>query len=82
MMNFHTGKINSFDKKQVRLTGSLSLPLRVGECAFIRQQNQTLSTTTVIQILEVSEYGVTFETCNTVYRLKYTTFPVTGVMCA
>lgn len=82
MMNYSIGKINSFDKKRVLLTGSLSLPLRVGECAFIRQQGQTLSTTTVIQILEASEFGVTFETCNTVYRLKYAMFPVTEVMCA
>lgn len=74
---------SSLEKKQIVLTGSLSLPLRIGERAFILCQNQALSTTIVKQILEVSECGVIFETCNTIYRLRYATFPVaTEVMCA
>lgn len=70
-------------KKQVALTGYLSLPLRVGERAFIRHGSQTIITSTVKTILEVSADGVVFETCNTMYSIVYALVPLESeVMCA
>lgn len=70
-------------KKELNLTGTLSLPLRVGERAWIYAQNQIITTSVVKQILEVSETGIRFETCNFVYRLDYARLPMRhGVMCA
>ena len=72
-------------KKQTILTGTLSLPLRIGERAWIRQTNQCITTSTVQKIWEVSEDYIIFETCNTIYRLQYARLPVgmaAEVMCA
>lgn len=70
-------------KKQVALTGYLSLPLRVGERAFIRHGSQSIVTSTVKTILEVSADGVVFETCNTIYSIVYALVPLESeVMCA
>nr|WP_217936759.1 hypothetical protein [Enterocloster clostridioformis] len=77
-------KINSIEQRELSLTGTLSLPLRLGERALIFQgTSQSILTSPVKEILEVSSYGVVFRTCNTIYRLSYTTAPnETGVMCA
>lgn len=83
MMNQKIVSMNDVEKKQVALTGFLSLPLRVGERAFIYHGGQTIATSPVNQILEVSEDGVIFETLNTLYTLVYTTIPLKNeVMCA
>lgn len=77
-------KITSIEPREISLTGTLSLPLRLGERALIFQgTSQSILTSPVKEILEVSSYGVVFRTCNTIYRLSYTTAPnETGVMCA
>lgn len=69
-------------KKELHLTGYLSLPLRVGERAWIIS-NGIHPTSEVEKIWEVSESGVLFETKNIIYRLNYTTANAkTGVICA
>ena len=77
-------KMNCVKKREIELTGTLSLPLRVGERALLLQgSQQSLLTSPVKEILEVSSYGVVFQTCNTRYRLSYTTIANTNeVMCA
>ena len=71
------------EKKQVALTGYLSLPLRIGERALICHGCQTIMTSTVKTILEVSADGVVFETCNTIYSIVYALAPLESeVMCA
>ena len=71
------------DKSTVTMTGILSLPLCIGEHAWIRTSCQFFTTSLVLKILEVSEDGIKFETCNTIYHLKYTVIPSeSGVMCA
>ncbi len=75
--------IHKTEKKQVALTGFLTMPLHVGERAWIHHGSQTISTSPVKQILEVSADGVVFETMNTIYSLIYTFIPIeTEVMCA
>lgn len=75
---------NTRNEKTISLSGFLSLPLRVNERAFILQGGQnSILTSTVKEILEVSSSGVVFRTCNTLYRLSYTSVPNTNeVMCA
>lgn len=70
-------------KKELHLTGYLSLPLRVGERAWIISNLGIHPTSEVEKIWEVSESGVLFETKNIIYRLDYTTANAkTGVICA
>lgn len=71
------------EKKKVALTGFLSLPLRVGERAFINHGSHSIMTSTVKIIVEVSAEGVIFETNNTIYSISYATVPEESeVMCA
>ena len=80
-------------KKELHLTGylslplrvgeHLSLPLRVGERAWIISNSGIHPTSEVEKIWEVSESGVLFETKNIIYRLNYITANAkTGVICA
>ena len=75
-------KLTNQKKKHQLLTGTLSLPLRVGERALISYGSQIITTTPVLRILEVSTDGILFETCNTIYELQYIFNPITEVMCA
>ena len=78
IMTLHTTK-----KKEYHLTGVLSTPLHLGERAWIYSCSQTFATSPVQSILEVSENGVVFETCNSIYRLSYTRVPMEmEAMCA
>lgn len=54
--------LHTTQKKEYVLTGILSLPLHLGERAWIYSYNQTFATSPVQSILEVSENGVVFET--------------------
>lgn len=83
-MNEHkNAQLGSTPKSTVTITGTLSLPLRPGERAWFRTSQQLFMTSTVQTILEVSESGVKFETCNTIYDLEYKTiFNESGMMCA
>lgn len=56
--------LHTTQKKEYVLTGILSLPLHLGERAWIYSYNQTFATSPVQSILEVSENGVVFETCS------------------
>ncbi len=70
-------------KKNYRiLTGALSLPLKVGERAWICYGSQTITTTPVQCIWEVSPDGLLFETYNTIYQLNFISEANTEVMCA
>ena len=54
-----------------------------GRTGVIYSYNQTFATSPVQSILEVSENGVVFETCNSIYRLSYTRVPMElEAMCA
>ncbi|MDO4275084.1 MAG: hypothetical protein Q4D16_15555 [Eubacteriales bacterium] len=75
-------KLSERKKKKQILTGTLSLPLRVGERAWICYGSHTITTTPVVHIWEVSTEGILFETRNTVYELNYIFNPNTEVMCA
>ena len=53
------------------VTGLLCRPLKLHEKAQIRSGSHTFSTSPVTQILEVSLYGVVFETEDVLYHLTY-----------
>lgn len=75
--------ISNIDKKAITVTGTLFLPLRIGERTWISTQTHTFMTTAVERILEVSRNNIVFETRNTQYNLKYENIPnETEVMCA
>ena len=75
--------ISNIEKKAITMTGTLFLPLRIGERAWISTQAHTFMTTAVERILEVSGNSIVFETRNTRYTLKYENVPnETEVMCA
>lgn len=84
MTNQKVKRISPMSQKETTLTGTLFLPLRVDERALILQGNrQSVLTSPVKEILEVSSYGVVFRTCNTTYRLSYMPVPNENeVMCA
>ena len=63
--------------------GRGSTPVLPDGGAWIYSYNQTFATSPVQSILEVSENGVVFETCNSIYRLSYTRVPMElEAMCA
>lgn len=75
--------ISNIEKKAITVTGTLFLPLRIGERAWISTQTHTFMTTVVERILEVSGNSIVFETRNTRYNLKYENVPnEIEVMCA
>ena len=76
-------KLQLKKKREVSVTGTLSLPLRVGERAWFFVNHRSVFTTTVEQILEVNFDRVIFETRNTIYHLTYAHIPAEiEVMCA
>ena len=75
--------LQNIKKTTVTMTGIPSLPLCVGEHAWIRTRHQLFTTSMVLKIMEVAEDGIKFETCNTIYHLRYETISAeSGVMCA
>ncbi|BDF35866.1 hypothetical protein CE91St62_39280 [Lachnospiraceae bacterium] len=82
MANQNIIDLTNARKKTQILTGTLSLPLRVGERAWITYGNQTITTSLVRYIWEVAPDSILFETCNTIYRLNYLSAAKTEVMCA
>lgn len=75
--------LQTVGKTTVSMTGTLSLPLCIGESAWIRTRCQYFSTSMVLKILEVAEDSIKFETRNTIYHLRYETVTSeSGVMCA
>lgn len=75
-------KLSEQKKEHRIITGTLSLPLRLGERAWICYGSHTLTTSPVLQIWEVSVDGILFETANTVYELNYMSYPKSEVICA
>ena len=73
--------LQNVKKTIVTMTGTPSL--RIGENAWIRTRHQFFTTSMVLKIMEVAEDGIKFETCNTIYHLRYETISAeSGVMCA
>lgn len=76
-------QLNTTQKFTVTMTGTPSLPLCIGERAWIKTSHQFFTTSMVQKIIEVSEIGIRFETCNTIYDLRYeTVFKGNEVKCA
>ena len=76
-------ELQNIRKATVTMTGTLSLPLRIGENAWIRTRHQFFTTSMILKILEVAEDGIKFETRNTIYHLRYETVSMeSGVICA
>ncbi len=76
-------ELQNVKKATVTMTGTLFLPLRIGENAWIRTRHQLFTTSMILKIMEVAEDGIKFETCNTIYHLRYETVSAeSGVMCA
>ena len=70
-------------KKQLTLHGSLSLPLRIGERAWITHGDFSIVTSPVKKIWEVGVERIIFETHNTIYTLQFSIVSsATEVMCA
>lgn len=59
-------------KPIIEITGRIEYPLERGFRAFIKQGNGTmLFTSQVVEVRDNTEYGVTIETQNTIYKLTY-----------
>lgn len=57
------------EKKTTILTGTLLMPLSVGSCAIFQHNGQTVRTSRVVAITDVSSNSISFETMNTNYKL-------------
>jgi hypothetical protein len=64
-MNPFANKITN--KKRTELQGDIIFPLIAGQKARISYNDQMITTSTVVAILEVSEQKIVIETKNTVY---------------
>ncbi|RAQ28679.1 Uncharacterised protein [uncultured Ruminococcus sp.] len=67
-------------KKRISLSGRLLFPLKEGQCAVIQRGGDVIRTSRVVEILEVTDISVRFETMNTVYLVS--TAPVPSVAAA
>ena len=67
-------------KKHVSLSGHLLSPLKEGQCAIIQRGGDIIRTSRVVEILEVTDVFVHFETMNTVYQVSMA--PVPGASAA
>ena len=56
-------------KNSMEITGKLLLPLTVGESAFIMEAGGTRRTSMVLNVEDISQTEVQFETRNTIYYL-------------
>ena len=75
-------------KKHVSLSGRLLSPLKEGQCTIIQRGGDIIRTSRVVEILEVTDVFVHFETMNTVYQVSMAPIPGTAAalhalrMCA
>ena len=67
-------------KRHVSLSGRLLSPLEEGQCALIQRGGDIIRTSRVVEILEVTDVSVRFETMNTVYQVSMA--PVPGAAAA
>ena len=58
------------NKKIINLQGIVVFPVITGQRATILQDNQTISTSPVAAILEISKNGIVIETKNTIYQVE------------
>lgn len=59
-------------KPIIEITGRMEYPLECGFRAFIKQGNGTMVfISQVVDVRDNTEYGVTIETQNTIYKLTY-----------
>lgn len=59
-------------KPIIEITGRIEYPLERGFRVFIKQENGTmLFTSQVVDVRDNTEYGITIETQNTIYKLTY-----------
>ena len=63
-------------KKTVSISGKLVAPLQEGNSAIIRRSGDFIRTSPVVEILEVTDNYVSFETMNTLYQLSMDPVPI------
>jgi hypothetical protein len=59
----------SNQKKKLEITGYLLYPIKIGEYAWIQEQNGVRRTTPVVRMERFTSSEVRFETRNTLYHL-------------
>lgn len=64
------------EKKCIYLQGALLAPLAVGCCAWISHNGNTIRTSRIVAIREISDYRASFETLNSYYRVEFAPAPV------
>lgn len=57
-------------KKTIHLSGRVMLPLKAGKRATIFYAGDYIFTSRVVEIIEISEYYVHFETMNSIYKVS------------
>lgn len=83
MKKHRNRQLNTTEKTTVTMTGTPYLPLCIGERAWIHTSQHIFTTSMVQKIMEISEIGIRFETCNTIYNLRYeSVFKKNEVTCA
>ena len=69
-------------KRHVSLSGRLLSPLEERQCALIQRGGDIIRTSRVVEILEVTDVSVRFETMNTVYRVSMAPVPSAATLQA
>lgn len=64
------------EKKYIHLQGALLAPLAVGCCAWISCNGNTIRTSRVVAIREMSDHRASFETLNSLYCVEPAPAPV------
>lgn len=83
MASYNMITLTPAKKKHTTLYGFLSLPMRIGERAFINYKEHSIMTSPVKKIWEVGIDRIVFETQNTIYTLQFSnTYTEAEVMCA
>lgn len=68
---FRLGGIKMTNKKEIRITGSAVYPITVGENAIISEPDgSTRRTSVVVNVEEISDSEIKFETQNSIYYLR------------
>lgn len=64
------------EKKCIYLQGALLAPLAVGCCAWISHNGNTIRTSHIVAIREISDHRASFETLNSYYCVEFAPVPV------
>lgn len=64
------------EKKYIYLQGTLLAPLAVGYCAWISHNGNTIRTSRIVAIREMSGHRASFETLNSLYCVEFAPAPV------